>query len=107
MNTTAAIFFLILGQADGNIGPAYSGFAGGLAVIPSHYENLAACETAGEAARMNNVGLSFLSYTCVPGEVNLPPKFEDSVSKTVPVLFKSQTPPVGAPKCLEVCELPL
>lgn len=109
MNTTAAIFFLILGQADGGVGnysAATSG--GGLAVIPSHYTSQIDCEAAGEAARANNMGLSFLSYTCVPGEVNLPPKLKDSVSKTrtLPVLFKSQNPPVGALKeCLEVCEV--
>jgi hypothetical protein len=75
MNTTAAIFFLVLGQADGSAGVGTSG--GGLAVIPSHYsgntteEALASCEDAGEAARANNLGLSYLSYTCVPGSINV------------------------------------
>lgn len=106
MNTTAAIFFLILGQANGGDGTTNRS-SGGLTVVPSHYETLAACETAGEDARRYNVGLSFLSYTCVPGEVNLPPKLVDEASKTrtLPTLLKSTNPPVGAPKCFEVCEV--
>ena len=42
VKTTALIFYLVLGHADG--------------------------EDAGEAARANNLGLSFLSYTCIPAE---------------------------------------
>lgn len=71
MNTAAAIFFLILGQADGASG--HQGEAGGLVLIPAHYQSLADCEAAGEAARANNLGLSYLSYTCVPASINVEP----------------------------------
>ncbi len=66
MNATAAIFFLVLGQAaDPTQAP------GNAVVLPSHFETLASCEDAGEAARANNNGLYLLSYTCVPGSVNI------------------------------------
>ena len=62
MNTTAALFFLIIGQA----GDGFTADPGGLTTIPAPYHSLASCEDAGEAARANNLGLSYLSYTCVP-----------------------------------------
>lgn len=109
MNTTAAIFFLVLGQADG--APVYTG-AGGLITIPSHYASQIECEAAGEAARANNQGLSFLSYTCVPGTVNV------EAERLAPTgnYFTPERASFGAvavvkaaqslgPKCDDVCEL--
>lgn len=65
------VFFLLLGQADGDFSAGNQEFRtspGGLSVIPIPYQSHDACQTAGEAARENNVGLSWLSYTCVPAE---------------------------------------
>jgi uncharacterized membrane protein len=61
MNTTAALFFLIVGQASGDASAATS-----TTVIPTPYTSQVMCEGAGEAARANNQGLSYVSYTCVP-----------------------------------------
>jgi hypothetical protein len=110
MNTTAAIFFLVLGQADGM--PASYPDAGGLTVIPSHYISQIDCETAGEAARANNQGLSFLSYTCVPGVVNVEAErvrptgnyFTPSGTSLTEVPVSKPVQVLG-PKCDEVCEL--
>jgi len=98
--SAAAIFFLVLGQADGQSYFGTTGSAGGgLVVIPSHYTSLADCEDAGEAARANNLGLSYLSYTCVPGEINVEAKtLVESVSKGKMGLFAL------AARCAEVCE---
>lgn len=63
MKTAVILFYLIIGQANGF---GYSSGAGGLAVLPEPYPTLEACQIAGETARANNVGLSYLSYTCVP-----------------------------------------
>lgn len=102
---TAVIFFLIFGQADGT-DPWSSEGPGGLAVIPAHYESQISCEAAGEAARANNQGLSFLSYTCVPASQNVEAEgvktLIESVSKGKMGLFAlSHTP------CKEVCGAPL
>lgn len=101
MNTTAAIFFLVLGQADGFANAGHStSEAGGLAVIPAHYETLASCETAGEAARANNLGLSFLSYTCVPAEINVQP-----VKAEVKYEASTRAMALKASACVDVCEV--
>lgn len=77
MNTTAAIFFLILGQApDG-----FHATGSSMAVIPHEYPSLAACEASGEEARINNQGLAFLSYTCVFAE-RTPTRVQDGNSLT-------------------------
>lgn len=108
MNTTAAIFFLVLGQADGASTSAYPAGSGGLATIPIPYSTLASCEDAGEAARANNLGLSFLSYTCVPGEAPRQRPVGNYVtipraSFSAPVVVKPVQ--VLGPKCLDVCEV--
>lgn len=60
------IFFLIIGQA-GDV----NGNGGGVVLIPSDYPSLETCEQAGELSRAHNNGLSYLSYTCVPGTRNI------------------------------------
>lgn len=105
--SAAAIFFLVLGQADGR-GTWDTAGSGGLATIPAHYETLALCEAAGEAARANNLGLSYLSYTCVPAEVNVeageaPKTLHESVSKSKLGTFALEA--VVARECQEVCEI--
>lgn len=64
-------FLLLLGQA----GVSPQG-GGGLTVVPLVYHTLEACEAAGEEARRNNLGLSYLSYTCVPNEAALPARIK-------------------------------
>jgi hypothetical protein len=100
MNTTAAIFFLILGQAGGQQSPQ----AGGLAIIPAHYLDAASCAEAGEFARAANQGLSFLSYTCVPASVN-----EEATPARFEVLWPAKATLAAsvsksAAGCGEVCE---
>ena len=59
---TALLFYLVIGQAaDG-----YNSLGTSTAVVPTPYTSLQECINAGEAARANNMGLSFLSYTCAP-----------------------------------------
>ena len=97
ISTAATVFFLLLGQADG-FATGDASIGSDLALIPTAYASLDACAEAGEAARMNNAGLSFLSYTCVP-----------AAEQTSTVATDGATPLASARRaasqCDEVCEL--